>query len=313
MTRRRLTERPASGSSVHVTFPLLANLYLVCTLLSTLWTLGDFTTVYLVSGGGPAGSTDVLATLGFHYAFDSASPALGVAAVMSALPVLIPLVIVLMRRSRRARCSYEHRPGTRRAGAAALSARRADRGARCLGVVLLIWSLLPVYNMLLIALDPEEGEIEFAGNLWPPEPSLDSFRDVVTQEALVSRGFLAPVRQQPLSSALVTMLLTVLIGSLASFAIGRMRLRNGWLLTNAALLTYVIPASFLSIPFYPDHAELRADDNLWSVIAAQVTFATPYAIFIFQQYGEAIPIELDERRVSTAPRRSRSISASICR
>jgi multiple sugar transport system permease protein len=83
---------------VHVTFPLLANLYLLCTLLSTLWTVGDFTTVYLVSGGGPASSTDVLATLGFHYAFDESKAALGVAAAMSALPVLIPIAIVLMRR-----------------------------------------------------------------------------------------------------------------------------------------------------------------------------------------------------------------------
>jgi multiple sugar transport system permease protein len=83
---------------VHVTFPLLANLYLICTLLSALWTLGDFTTVYLVSGGAPALSSEVLATLGFHYAFDAAKPALGVAAAMSALPVLIPIAIVLMRR-----------------------------------------------------------------------------------------------------------------------------------------------------------------------------------------------------------------------
>jgi multiple sugar transport system permease protein len=83
---------------IHVTFPLLANLYLLCTLLSTLWTIGDFTTVYLVSTGGPAGATDVLATLGFHYAFDAARPALGVAAAMSALPVLIPIAIILMRR-----------------------------------------------------------------------------------------------------------------------------------------------------------------------------------------------------------------------
>jgi multiple sugar transport system permease protein len=92
----------ATGSRrfVHVTFPLLANLYLICTLLFTLWTVGDFTTVYLVSTGGPAGATDVLATLGFHYAFDAARPALGVAAVMSALPVLIPIIIVLMRRVR---------------------------------------------------------------------------------------------------------------------------------------------------------------------------------------------------------------------
>jgi multiple sugar transport system permease protein len=83
---------------VHVTLPLLANLYLICTLLSTLWALGDFTTVFVVSGGGPAGYSDVLATLGFRYAFDTSRPALGVAAVMSALPVLIPIMIVLMRR-----------------------------------------------------------------------------------------------------------------------------------------------------------------------------------------------------------------------
>src|SRR5258707_2175890 len=88
---------PGPRRFVHVTFPLLANLYLLCTLLSTLWTLGDFTTVYLVSTGGPGGATDVLATLGFRYAFNSARPALGVAAVMSALPVLIPLVVLLIR------------------------------------------------------------------------------------------------------------------------------------------------------------------------------------------------------------------------
>jgi multiple sugar transport system permease protein len=83
---------------VHVTVPLLANIYLVCTLLSTIWTLGDFTGVYFVSGGAPAVSTDVLATLGIRYALEFAQPQLGVAAMLSALPVLIPLVIVLMRR-----------------------------------------------------------------------------------------------------------------------------------------------------------------------------------------------------------------------
>ncbi|HEU0216305.1 MAG TPA: sugar ABC transporter permease [Stellaceae bacterium] len=83
---------------VHVTWPLLANLYLVCTLLSTLWTLGDFVMVYLVSQRGPADASQVLATLGFDFAFDGAQPAMGVAVVLSALPVLIPVAIILMRR-----------------------------------------------------------------------------------------------------------------------------------------------------------------------------------------------------------------------
>ncbi len=85
---------------VHVTFPLLANLYLVCTLLSTIFTLGDFNSVFFVSGGGPALSTHVLATLGIRDAFEIARPELGIAAVMSALPLMIPLVILLMRKLR---------------------------------------------------------------------------------------------------------------------------------------------------------------------------------------------------------------------
>jgi len=82
----------------HVTFPLLANLYLVLTLLATIFLLGDFNSVTFVTGGGPANSTHLLATLGIRNAFDLANPRLGVAVVMSALPLLIPLVMILMRR-----------------------------------------------------------------------------------------------------------------------------------------------------------------------------------------------------------------------
>ena len=85
------------GRFTYVTCPLLANVYLICTLLATIWALGDFSTVSLVSGGAPKMSTDVLATLGIRYAFDMARPDLAVAIAMSALPVLIPIVILLMR------------------------------------------------------------------------------------------------------------------------------------------------------------------------------------------------------------------------
>jgi len=81
-----------------VTFPLLANLYLVSTLLSTLWTVGDFTTAYFVSSGAPALMTEVLATYSFRMTFDYGYVDLGLAAALSALPVLIPVTILLIRR-----------------------------------------------------------------------------------------------------------------------------------------------------------------------------------------------------------------------
>jgi multiple sugar transport system permease protein len=87
----------------HINLPLLGNLYLICTLLTTIFALGDFNAVYFISGGGPANLTHVLATLSIRYGFDMAQPRLGVAAVFSALPLLIPLVIILMRKLRTSR------------------------------------------------------------------------------------------------------------------------------------------------------------------------------------------------------------------
>lgn len=89
------------GRFFHITFPLLASLYFVCTLLSTIWALGDFNSVRFISGGGPALSTHVLATLGIRNAFELGNPALGMTTVLAALPLLIPLVILLMHQLRK--------------------------------------------------------------------------------------------------------------------------------------------------------------------------------------------------------------------
>jgi multiple sugar transport system permease protein len=85
---------------VHITFPLLATLYFVNTLLSTIFSVGDFATPFLITNGGPALTTYTLANLGIRNAFDLSVPNLGVATVMSALPLMIPLVIFLMRKLR---------------------------------------------------------------------------------------------------------------------------------------------------------------------------------------------------------------------
>jgi multiple sugar transport system permease protein len=169
----------------------------------------------------------------------------------------------------------------------------AEVASVTLGVVLLIWSLTPVYNMLLIALDPEEGDIEFEGIIWPPDPSLKSFHAVLTQGYWLLEDFWHQFGNS-FFIGLMTMFLTVLIGSLASFAFGRMRLSKSWLLANAPLLTYAVPASFLVIPFTRIMASYGLSNTLWAIIAVDVTFATPYAILILQQYAKLIPLELDE-------------------
>ncbi len=159
------------------------------------------------------------------------------------------------------------------------------------GFVILVWSILPIYNMIMISLDSHDDI--FSGQIWPEHPSLEAFQVVVTQDF----WYLARFWHQFGNSffvGLMTMFLTLVIGSLASFTVGRMRLRQGWMLSNAALMTYVIPASFLAIPLYRIMQIYGLTNSLWAVILSIVTFATPYAIFIFSQYGKSIPMELDE-------------------
>ncbi len=167
----------------------------------------------------------------------------------------------------------------------------AKSAAIVLGVVVLIWTLLPVWNMTLMALDSDADE--FTGSIWPPDPDFSSFRSVWTEDYWLLDRFWHHFGNS-IYMSVATMVLTVLIGSLAAFSLGRLQLRKGWIVSDFALLTYVLPTAFLVIPFVHIMHLYGLSDSLWAVIAAEVTFATPYAILILNQYGKLIPMELDE-------------------
>jgi multiple sugar transport system permease protein len=80
-----------------ITWPSVRTMYITSTILSMIWTLGDFNSVYLLTGGGPADLTHVLATLGIRYLrLDQLDVAM--ASIVVALPLVLPLVYVMMKR-----------------------------------------------------------------------------------------------------------------------------------------------------------------------------------------------------------------------
>ena len=80
-----------------ITWPSMSTLYLTSTILSMIWTLGDFNSVYLLTGGGPADLTHILATLGIRYLrLDQID--LAMATIVCAMPLVLPLVYFMMKR-----------------------------------------------------------------------------------------------------------------------------------------------------------------------------------------------------------------------
>lgn len=160
-----------------------------------------------------------------------------------------------------------------------------------LGIVIVVWSLLPIYHMVVLSLTPpREG---FAGHLWPLNPTLDNYVTVFTQ----SEYYLAQFWRQLGNSVLCAVAACALVlvaGLMASFAISRLRPRFGPFVSYVALLAYFVPATFLAIPFYQVMATYGLLGSQWALILCTVAFATPYAIWVLQQNAHTLPEELDD-------------------
>jgi multiple sugar transport system permease protein len=82
---------------VAITIPSIYNAVLLVTLISTIWTLGDFAIIWLMTRGGPANATHVFSTLSYITAFKNLELSQGVAISLFIVPALVGLMTVTMR------------------------------------------------------------------------------------------------------------------------------------------------------------------------------------------------------------------------
>jgi len=162
------------------------------------------------------------------------------------------------------------------------------------GIPVLIWTLLPIYHLVLFAISPKESA--FSGKLWPDHPTLRNFAVVFTQDHYYLRYFWLQLWNS-LLVAVATGVLTLMIATAAAFAISRLKVKGGRLVMNLALFTYFIPAAFLAVPMYRTMGLYGLLNNHWSLILAMVTIASPYAIWVLKQSSDQLPVELDEAAI----------------
>lgn len=163
-----------------------------------------------------------------------------------------------------------------------------------IGIPVLVWTLLPIYHLVLFAISPKQDA--FAGKLWPDHPTLHNFGIVFRQQHYFLRDFWAQFWNSTVI-ALAVGALTLFIATCAAFAISRLRVPGGRTVMNLALFTYFIPAAFLAVPMYRTMGNYGLLNNHWSLILAMVTIASPYAIWVLKQASDKLPVELDEAAI----------------
>jgi multiple sugar transport system permease protein len=171
--------------------------------------------------------------------------------------------------------------------------RKVSREAQLLlvGIPVLLWTLVPVYHLLLFAISPRDKAT--SGRLWPENPTLQNFEIVLGQKHFYLNHFWIQLGNSLLIAVAVGAI-TLAIATCAAFAISRLKVRGGRTVLNMALLTYFIPAAFLAVPMYKTMAVYGLLNNRWSLILAMVTIASPYCIWVLKQASDKLPWELDE-------------------
>lgn len=159
------------------------------------------------------------------------------------------------------------------------------------GIPLLIWTLIPIYHLCLFAFSDKQSA--FSGNLWPTNPTLRNFEIVFGQKHYFLTHFWRQLWNSVFIAAM-TGFLTLLIATLAAFAISRLRVRGGRIVLNMALFTYFIPAAFLAVPMFRTMGLYGLLGSQWALILAMVAIAAPYAIWVLKQASDKLPWELDE-------------------
>ena len=82
---------------VSITLPSIASVVVLVTLISTIWTLGDFAIVWLLTRGGPANTTQVFSTYSYVVAFQNMQLSKGIAIALAVVPLSVALMALTMR------------------------------------------------------------------------------------------------------------------------------------------------------------------------------------------------------------------------
>ncbi|WP_328476129.1 carbohydrate ABC transporter permease [Actinoplanes sp. NBC_00393] len=158
--------------------------------------------------------------------------------------------------------------------------------ATCAGVLIafaVIW-LVPIAWAVDTSIKPNS---ETTNPTWAiQDPTLESYR------TLLSQGSIWNWYASSFITSTLTAAATVLTGSMAAFALSRMRFRFRWLIFWFVLIGIMIPQQALIVAQFREFAALQLLNTYWAVVLPQVPAAI--AVFIFKQFFDGVPRDLDE-------------------
>jgi multiple sugar transport system permease protein len=147
---------------------------------------------------------------------------------------------------------------------------------------------VPFFWIFVTSVKPPGTEFRLPVEYWPAEPTLDNYRTVMGE-----LGFGVALRNSLIVSSCVTVLV-LLIGSLAAYAIARLRFR--WKLEALILILVggTIPWVVTIAPIFRVIRDLGLLQTLPGIVLPHVAYFMPFSVFLLTSYFVQLPFELED-------------------
>ena len=173
-------------------------------------------------------------------------------------------------------------------------------------VLVIAFFLLPIFAVVIGAVQSERTLQADTRAVFPPEYTLDNFRVILSggeqRGAIFEQVTYLPdnIKQfyrafaNSTIVALSVTFLTLALGSLSAYTVARLRYRWTLWFMQANVVARFIPIIVLMIPLYVMMRSVGLLNSLTGVIVALTGFLLPYAILILAPYFDTIPRELED-------------------
>ena len=172
--------------------------------------------------------------------------------------------------------------------APATDPRKAGRYVYAAGVFLLCaWVIVPLYFLLINTLSSPEAVNAFP-KAFIPEFDLGSLTFFAGFAGMLS------ALKNSILVAVLTMIMSIVVGAPAGYALSRFDFRGKELFRMLILLTRAFPLPLLALPLAVMFIRTGLDDTVFGLALVHTTLAIPFAVLITFSLFSGIPMELEE-------------------
>lgn len=163
------------------------------------------------------------------------------------------------------------------------------RGLFVAGILLICaWTLVPIYLVALGAIGGASSVYAWPKPFWPTGLSFGNFSAFLQIEGLW------PAMLRSFEVAVLCMVLSLLLGAPAGYALARFAFRGANVYRLMILMTRAFPVGILALPLAVGFVHLGIYDTVFGVALMHTALALPFAVLVTASLFLGIPRELEE-------------------